>query len=86
MTSEICIPLDSLAEGDGESAVPPAVGDPVEFSATGTVTRVDGGNAYITPESVNGQPIPTAASEPDMDAAALQGAAATADEEFNPIY
>jgi hypothetical protein len=51
--SEICAPLDAFAI----NGTPPAVGDKVEFKTEGTVTRVEGGNAYVTPDTVNGQQV-----------------------------
>lgn len=83
--SEICVPLGSLAEGgEGESAVPPAVGDTVDINAIGTVSRVEGEQAYVALQSVNGQPVATAPEAPTegMDEAALMGAATTADQEI----
>lgn len=84
--SEICVPLDSLTMGSGEdssSTVAPEVGDPVDFSATGTVSRVEGGNAYLTLESVNGKPLPEAAApaaEPTADDMRALGASADENE------
>lgn len=62
-SKEICVPVASLSISDEGDDVAPEVGDPVEFSVTGTVTRVEGGNAYITPETVNGDPLPEEAAE-----------------------
>ena len=56
---EICVPVAAvaLAGDNGEGAVNPAPGDPVEFQAAGTVTRIEGGNAYVTLDTANGQPV-----------------------------
>lgn len=59
-SGEICIPVAAVAlpgVGDQMGAVNPAPGDPVEFQATGTVTRIEGGNAYVKMDTANGQPI-----------------------------
>lgn len=56
--SELCIPAAAL-EASSEDGQPmaPQEGDPVEFTLSGTVTRSEGGNLYVKPDSVNGQPI-----------------------------
>ncbi len=59
-SGEVCIPVAAVAlpgGGDQTAAVNPAPGDPVEFQATGTVTRIEGGNAYVKLDTANGQPI-----------------------------
>ncbi len=62
--NEVCLPASSLVAGDNEGMETPAVGDPVDFTATGTVSRLEGDNAYITLESVNGDPIASESAEP----------------------
>jgi hypothetical protein len=55
---EMCIPLSSLSQPDEQDNMQaPAVGDPVTFTAEGTISRIDGDNAYIQPTAVNGQKI-----------------------------
>lgn len=90
MGNEIAVPLDALTfDGEDAKSVSPAVGDPVEFEATGTVARVDGQNAYITLESVNEVPVTPAApdpmnADPMADAGAdLRSQAQTADDEMS---
>lgn len=64
--SQICAPLDAFSIG----GTPPAVGDEVSFKVKGTVSRVDGGNAYVTPQDVNGSPVmqdSMNSGEPDED-------------------
>lgn len=82
--SEVCVPLSALAaEGaDDSQTVSPAVGEPVEFTAAGKVSRVDGENAYVTLESVNGAPL-AAKSMPKAgpDENDMRAMAAAADEE-----
>lgn len=59
-SGEVCVPLAAVAlpgVGDQMGAVNPAPGDPVEFQATGTVTRIEGGNAYVKLDTANGQPV-----------------------------
>lgn len=62
MKNELCIPAAavSVAGGEGEgggAAVAPGVGDSVEAMIQGTVSRVEGGNVYVTPATANGMPI-----------------------------
>lgn len=80
--SEVCVPLASLAEeGADEKSANPAVGDPVDFSATGTVSRIEGGNAYVTLESVNGEPLPENQEPSEPDEASILAMAAAADDQ-----
>jgi hypothetical protein len=59
---EMCVPLSSLGQPDEQDNMqPPAVGDPVTFTTEGTISRVEGDNAYITPTAVNGQKIENSA-------------------------
>jgi hypothetical protein len=62
---EQCVPLDALAQPDDEEQLnPPAVGDAVEFTVTGKVSRIEGSMAYVTPETVNGKDVkPSATSQ-----------------------
>lgn len=68
--NEQCVPAAALA-ADG---TPPAVGDEVEYTIKGKVTRVEGEMAYVDPASCNDQPIAQKPAGPDtqddvMDAA-----------------
>jgi hypothetical protein len=55
---EMCVPLSSLGQPDEKDAMQaPAVGDPVTFTTEGTISRIEGGNAYVTPTAVNGQKV-----------------------------
>lgn len=55
---EICVPLASLAmPGEDEKLENPAEGDPVQCQIEGKVSRVEGDNAYVKIESVNGKPV-----------------------------
>lgn len=96
--NEICVPSSALEMpgeevggdgGGGGAGVSPAVGDEVEFSVKGKVSRIEGGNSYVTPSEANGQPIAGAGAkasdpgEPDSDDsmdAAVAGARAGRDE------
>ena len=50
---DLCLPSQNLAvEG-----VEPEVGDEVEFTVKGKVSRAEGGNTYVTPSEVNGSPV-----------------------------
>lgn len=54
---ELCVPANALAEAGeaGGAGIAPEVGDSVEMTLTGRVTRTEGGELYIQPETVNGQ-------------------------------
>lgn len=55
---ELCVPMGALAEaGEGGAQMTPEMGDEVELIVTGRVTRTEGGEVYIQPTTVNGQPI-----------------------------
>lgn len=59
-SGEDCVPLAALAMPDSESGdqmTNPEVGDKVNYQIQGTVTRIEGENAYVKRESVNGQPV-----------------------------
>lgn len=67
---ELCVPESALAQsGEDGGAVAPDVGDEVEVSVRGTVTRKEGGNVYFTPATANGEPISDqgGSAEPDED-------------------
>jgi hypothetical protein len=68
--SELCLPEGALAEaGEGGESIAPAVGDTVEFTLTGRVTRLENGEVYVKPETANGQPLEDEYSEEkDMEA------------------
>lgn len=70
--NEQCVPLAALSlEGTA-----PAVGDAVEFTVAGKVTRIEGGHAYIAVETLNGEPLPQQASPAEADAAMMDEARA----------
>jgi hypothetical protein len=64
MNNEMCVPASALeVSGGGEmegggGAVSPDVGDEVEFTVRGAVTRSEGGNVYVKAASINGSPVP----------------------------
>lgn len=80
---EFTVPLAALAlpgEQEGQTTAP-AMGDSVDFSGTAKVIRIEGEQAVLTPETINGQPIAAATNKPedlDEDEAALEGEARTA--------
>jgi len=60
MGNEDCVPVSSLAMPDpdnGDQMATPAVGDRVNYTVEGTVTRIEGEDAYVKRETVNGQPV-----------------------------
>ena len=77
--NQICVPLVSLAQADDTDAMQnPEVGDAVTLSVEGTVDRVEGSNAYVTPTAFNGTKVETPEAPMNDDAllAGLQGEAA----------
>lgn len=53
---DMCVPLDSLKEPDEQQQMQsPEVGNPVVMTVEGTISRIEGQNAYVTPSAVNGQ-------------------------------
>ena len=68
-SGEDCVSLSSLAMPDpdhGDQMANPAVGDRVTYTVEGTVTRIEGDEAYVKRESVNGQPVQASGSD-DQD-------------------
>ena len=58
---EVCVPISSLASpGEDDQLQNPAIGDLVQFQTEGKVTRIDGENAYVKPDSINGKPVTAA--------------------------
>ena len=77
------VPIDALAmPDDSEKMEPPSVGDMVNYSVSGKVTKIEGGIAYVERETINGQDVDgdagneSAEGQPDGDEAALQADAA----------
>ena len=65
--NEVCIDLASLAMPDDQDQMqPPEVGDKVQASIEGEVSRIVGGKAYVTMTSVNGNPVE---AEPEQNEA-----------------
>lgn len=59
-SGEDCVPLKSLAMPDaenGDQMANPEVGDRVGYQVEGTVTRIEGEDAYVKRESINGEPV-----------------------------
>lgn len=68
--SELCIPVGALNSDTEEGgSVAPQEGDPVTVTIEGKVSRIEGGNVYLMPETANGAPINQAGgSDMDLDA------------------
>lgn len=71
----MCVPASALAVSGGEmeggaAAVSPGVGDEVEFTVRGAVTRSEGGNVYVKAAAINGEPLADGGMDEDaaMDA------------------
>ena len=61
---EICVPIASLAmPGEDENMNAPGMGDPVQLMAEGTVSRIEGDNAYVSLKSINGKPLDDESAE-----------------------
>jgi hypothetical protein len=73
---EDCVPLDALAMPDeSEQMENPSVGDKVQYTVEGTLSRIEGDNAYVTKTAVNGQKVEGKKStepEPPDDMGALE--------------
>lgn len=64
--SEDCVSLEALAMPDeSEQMENPAVGDKVQYTVEGTVTRIEGGNAYVKKRAVNGKKVEDTAEKPE---------------------
>lgn len=73
---EDCVPVSALAMPDEkEQMQPPAVGDKVSYQVDGTISRIEGENAYIKKTSVNGEEIDEATETPKDDMAELESMA-----------
>lgn len=57
---QVCVPIENIVE-DG---VPPQEGDEVSLSVEGTVSKVEGDIAWITPSKINGQPVEAGEGSP----------------------
>ena len=57
--NQVCVPTRAVEayDGDNDTGVSPEVGDDVEVTLKGKVSRVEGGNVYFSPTEANGQPI-----------------------------
>jgi hypothetical protein len=55
---EDCVPVSALAQpGEDEQMNPPGIGDVVQYQKEGTVSRIEGDNAYVKVQAVNGKPV-----------------------------
>ncbi len=58
MQNEICVAEGALAtDAEAGGAVGPAVGDEVDFTGRGKVTRSENGQVYFAATEINGQPV-----------------------------
>lgn len=61
---EDCVPISALSQpGEDDQMNPPAQGDLVQYQKEGTVTRIEGENAYVKVNSVNGKPVSAEAAK-----------------------
>ena len=62
------VPLSALANADESNQMTtPAVGDRVSYSVDGKIIRIEGDQAFIQKESVNGQELKADAESPAED-------------------
>lgn len=64
---ELCIPASSL-DVDGTT---PEVGDSVSFTVEGTVARSEGGDIYVKPSTINGEPVEARGMDDDAEMLAM---------------
>lgn len=65
-SAEDRVPVAALAMPDeNEQMTEPEVGDKVSYTIEGTVSRVEGANAWVKRETVNGQPVDTGPAKPE---------------------
>ena len=58
------VPLAALATPDeGDQMANPEVGDMVSYQVEGKIARIDGDDAFVTAEKVNGEPLDEAPGE-----------------------
>jgi hypothetical protein len=67
MNKELCVPASAISlAGENNEDVAPEPGDQVSLTIEGKVARVEGGNAYITPETCNGEAMAADEQEPAL--------------------
>jgi len=73
--NEICVPEGALAtDAEGGGNIAPGVGDEVDFTGRGKVTRAENGQVYIAATEINGAPVaggPAGEAPGDGEEAAL---------------
>ena len=77
-SDDIQVPLDTLKMEGTE----PSKGDHVEITVGGKITQIVNDVAFVTPETVNGQPIP---SEQTVNETSMMSKAGAADAQGMPI-
>lgn len=66
--AEQAVALAALQQpDDSEQLVTPEPGDLVSYTVEGTVSRVEGDKAFVTVETINGQPVAESAPEAPQD-------------------
>ncbi len=81
--NEICVPEGALAtDGETGGSIAPGVGDEVDFTGRGKVTRAENGQVYIAATEINGAPI---AGAPAGEAPADGGEEAALDDEVRKL-
>ena len=74
--SDLAVDLDTLSI-DGTR---PKAGDTVELKVSGSISQIKNNTAFVTPERVNDQPIPSEQPDaPDDETASMMAAAGKAD-------
>jgi hypothetical protein len=69
---DISVPISAVSQASETGpSVPPEVGDAVTLTIEGKVTGVDGDMCQVTPETANGEPLPTSEVQPMSDETSL---------------
>lgn len=80
-SSEDCVPLAALNLPDEQQQMQaPEQGDKVQYTVEGTVSRIEGDNAYVSREAINGVPVKPDSQEPENPAEDLPEKAGSADQ------
>jgi hypothetical protein len=64
--TDLCVPASALEQEDGTEA--PAVGSEVSVTVMGKVSKIEGGEVYLTPIMANGVPLQDKGGEKAVEA------------------
>ena len=72
---QVRVPIAALAIDEAQ----PQPGDPVDLTASGTLSRIDGETAVVEIDTLNGAPVPPEAGDGEPDGDEIRGMAEEAD-------